>query len=48
MNNPFEEMYVPETLTYDDKAHDECGIVGLFGVKDAAQHASLALHALQR
>lgn len=47
MNNPFENTFVPDSLTYDDKAHDECGIVGLFGVKDAAQHASLALHALQ-
>ncbi|MDE7012886.1 MAG: hypothetical protein K2O76_06595, partial [Mailhella sp.] len=47
MNNSFGNIFIPDTLTYDDKAHDECGIVGLYGVKDAAQHASLALHALQ-
>ena len=40
MNNSFGNIFIPDTLTYDDKAHDECGIVGLYGVKDAAQHYS--------
>jgi amidophosphoribosyltransferase len=29
------------------KARDHCGIVGLYGVEGAAQHAALGLHALQ-
>ncbi|MEL6299510.1 MAG: amidophosphoribosyltransferase [Pseudomonadota bacterium] len=31
----------------EDRLHEECGVVGLFGVDDAAAHAALALHALQ-
>ncbi|MEO1793832.1 MAG: amidophosphoribosyltransferase, partial [Pseudomonadota bacterium] len=31
----------------DDALHEECGVVGVFGVDDAAAHAALALHALQ-
>lgn len=31
----------------DDHAHDECGVVGIFGVKGAAHLAALGLHALQ-
>ncbi|MEO0798483.1 MAG: amidophosphoribosyltransferase [Pseudomonadota bacterium] len=31
----------------DDALHEECGVVGVFGVDDASAHAALALHALQ-
>ncbi|MDR1243279.1 MAG: amidophosphoribosyltransferase [Deltaproteobacteria bacterium] len=31
----------------DDKARDACGIVGIYGIKEAAQLAVLGLHALQ-
>lgn len=32
---------------FDDKPREECGIVGLYQVEDAAQLAALGLHALQ-
>ena len=31
----------------EDKFHDECGVFGVFGHKDAAAHTALGLHALQ-
>src|SRR5215469_16086324 len=31
----------------DDKLKEECGVVGIFGVEQAAARAALALHALQ-
>ncbi|SCA57540.1 Amidophosphoribosyltransferase [Candidatus Terasakiella magnetica] len=31
----------------DDKLHEECGVFGIFGHKEAAAHAALGLHALQ-
>jgi amidophosphoribosyltransferase len=31
----------------DDRLHDECGVVGISGVENAAQHAFLAMYALQ-
>jgi len=31
----------------DDKLHEECGVFGIYGHKDAAAHAALGLHALQ-
>ncbi len=31
----------------DDKLHEECGVFGIFGSKDAAPHTALGLHALQ-
>ncbi len=31
----------------DDHFHDECGVFGVFGHKDAAAHTALGLHALQ-
>ncbi|MEM6407310.1 MAG: amidophosphoribosyltransferase [Pseudomonadota bacterium] len=31
----------------DDKLHEECGIFGMMGVKDAANFVALGLHALQ-
>jgi amidophosphoribosyltransferase len=34
-------------LDMDDKARDACGIVGIYGIKEAAQLAVLGLHALQ-
>ena len=34
-------------LAEDDKLHEECGIVGVFGVEEAAAIAALGLHALQ-
>lgn len=33
--------------TNDDKLHDHCGVVGLYGVPDAAKYAYLCLYALQ-
>jgi len=32
---------------FDDKLHEECGVFGIFGHKDAAAHTALGLHALQ-
>jgi len=32
---------------YDDKFHEECGVFGIFGHKDAAALTALGLHALQ-
>ena len=31
----------------DDKLHEECGIFGILGLKDAANYVALGLHALQ-
>ncbi len=31
----------------DDKLHEECGVFGIFGSKDASAHVALGLHALQ-
>ena len=31
----------------DDNIHEECGVFGIFGHKDAAAHTALGLHALQ-
>lgn len=31
----------------DDKLHEECGVFGIFGHKEAAAHVALGLHALQ-
>lgn len=31
----------------DDKLHEECGVYGVFGAKDAASFVALGLHALQ-
>ena len=39
-NNPFQ-------TSDDDHFHEECGVFGVFGHKDAAAHAALGLHALQ-
>jgi amidophosphoribosyltransferase len=35
------------TDPYDDALHDECGVFGVFGHKDAAALTALGLHALQ-
>ena len=35
------------TYELDDRPHDECGVVGISGIDDAAQEAFLALYALQ-
>ena len=32
----------------DDKLHHECGVLGIYGVQDAAGMAYYGLHALQR
>lgn len=37
----------PRTWEVDDRPHDECGVVAISGVEDAAQHAFLAMYALQ-
>ncbi len=31
----------------DDKFHEECGVFGIYNVKDAAEYVALGLHALQ-
>ena len=31
----------------DDKLHEECGVFGIYGHKDASVHTALGLHALQ-
>lgn len=31
----------------DDRLHEECGVYGVFGIKDAATYVALGLHALQ-
>ncbi|MDG2033580.1 MAG: amidophosphoribosyltransferase, partial [Rhodospirillales bacterium] len=31
----------------DDHFHEECGVFGVLGHKDAAAHTALGLHALQ-
>lgn len=38
---------VNPALADSDKFHEECGVFGIYGVKDAAAHAALGLHALQ-
>jgi len=35
------------TFELDDRPHDECGVVGISGVDDAAEKAFLAMYALQ-
>ncbi len=35
------------TAPFDDKLHDECGVFGVFGHKDAPALTALGLHALQ-
>jgi amidophosphoribosyltransferase len=35
------------TYELDDRPHDECGVVGISGVDDAAEQAFLAMYALQ-
>ena len=37
----------PFQTSDDDHFHEECGVFGVFGHKDAAAHAALGLHALQ-
>ena len=41
--NPFK----PDGAGDDDKLHEECGVFGVFGHKDAAAFTALGLHALQ-
>ncbi len=42
------ELAALHTLPFDDdKLHEECGIFGVLGVKDAANFVALGLHALQ-
>ncbi|MDR1125558.1 MAG: amidophosphoribosyltransferase, partial [Deltaproteobacteria bacterium] len=36
-----------DDLIVDDKPREECGLVGLYEVEEAAQVAALGLHALQ-
>ena len=35
------------THPFDDKLHEECGVFGIYGHRDAAAHTALGLHALQ-
>ena len=37
----------PFSASYDDHFHEECGVFGVLGHKDAAAHTALGLHALQ-
>jgi amidophosphoribosyltransferase len=43
---PFESASEPQ-LDDDDKPHEECGVVGIWGTADAAALTALGLHALQ-
>ena len=47
--NAFDAMITthPFRTSDDDHFHEECGVFGVFGHKDAAAHAALGLHALQ-
>lgn len=36
-----------QSYELDDRPHDECGVVGITGIDDAAQQAFLAMYALQ-
>lgn len=48
MPTPHTPPVHPETLSFDDDTlHEECGIFGVNGVKDAANFVALGLHALQ-
>jgi amidophosphoribosyltransferase len=40
-------MHPAPFLTDDDKFHEECGVFGIFNIKDAAEYVALGLHALQ-
>ncbi|MEM9584915.1 MAG: amidophosphoribosyltransferase [Pseudomonadota bacterium] len=42
-----DEKNWPNAPIDDDKLHEECGVFGLIGVKDAANFVALGLHALQ-
>ncbi len=44
--HPFDFDAVRDDIE-DDKLHEECGIYGVIGVKDAANFVALGLHALQ-
>jgi amidophosphoribosyltransferase len=39
--------HAPDLEHDDDKLHEECGVIGMWGVTDAAAVAALGLHALQ-
>lgn len=41
------ETALPQHPFDDDKLHEECGVFGVFGHKDAAAFVALGLHALQ-
>ncbi len=43
----FQSTGHPFDPSADDKIHEECGVFGIFGTKDAAAHTALGLHALQ-
>lgn len=45
--NPFDFDAFCPGVDDDDKLHEECGIFGVVGVKDAASFVALGLHALQ-
>ncbi|MBN36736.1 MAG: amidophosphoribosyltransferase [Rhodospirillaceae bacterium] len=40
-------LFLPRHPFDDDRLHEECGVFGIFGTKDAAAHTALGLHALQ-
>ena len=41
------ESHGPQSWDLDDRPHDECGVVAISGIEDAAQEAFLAMYALQ-
>jgi amidophosphoribosyltransferase len=41
------EPHSPQSWELDDRLHDECGVVAISGVENAAQEAFLAMYALQ-
>jgi amidophosphoribosyltransferase len=47
VTGPGSDQNVPRTYELDDRPHDECGVVGICGMENAAEQAFLAMYALQ-
>lgn len=47
MATDFPTFKSPFDPSADERVHEECGIFGIYGTKDAAAHTALGLHALQ-
>jgi len=47
LRNPADERHEPGSDDLDDHFHDQCGVFGIWGSDEAANHTYLGLHALQ-